>query len=143
MRKIFPALAAAGMFAAIFFSFSSCTAKDMPSLKGVDCKAWTGFEDESIFALNEYYHEKGISPMKEEETSTVRKTARLRKTAYIQGLLDAFEHARTATNSDIFDFPFSLDEYTDGIDVICEEKTSCELSIIKALSDVNTKLKKR
>ncbi len=115
----------------------------MPVLKGADCKAWAGYEDESVFALNDYYHEKGISQMKEDEISAVRKSAQLQKTAYLQGLLDAYAQVREATGSELFDFPFKPGEYLEGIDETCEEKSNGGITVVAVLAKINETMKRK
>jgi hypothetical protein len=125
----------------ILFIFSLscalCSAKDMPTLKGASCATWVSFEDDTVYALNFYYREKGISQMKEIEESALRKSAYIQKLAYLQGLLDAYAQAYDMTGNDAFKYTMKNEDYITGIDDICGEQSNKDQKIVFVLAGIN------
>ena len=143
MRKIITAGAAAAVFAAVFSFCSLCAAAKMPVLKNADCAKWAAFEDDTVYALNFYYREKGMSQMKADEENALRKSAYEQKLAYVQGLLDAYSQAHEITGDEKLKFSFKFEEYVAGIDDTCGDKLNEDQKIAGAIMRVNEMLKEK
>jgi hypothetical protein len=142
MRKIHFVIAITTVALSVLFSSSLCTAAKMPDLKGVGCGAWVSYEDDTVYALNYYYREKGMSLMKEDEENALRKSAYVQKLAYVQGLLDAYAQVFEISNGEAFNYSFKSEEYIAGIDEFCGDKLKNDQKIVFVMARVNKELKK-
>jgi hypothetical protein len=141
MSKARFVMSLAGAAAFLFLFQSICLAATMPVLKNADCAKWVAFEDDTVYALNYYYREKGISLMKADEENALRKSAYEQKLAYVQGLLDAYSLAYEVTGNEKLKFSFKFDDYVAGIDENCADKSNKDQKIVGTISQVNEKLK--
>lgn len=118
---------------------AKCDQKSPPVLAGANCAFWNNYVIISIKWYSDFYAETGIA-FSNRDASIKTTTAIYEKTAYIAGMIDAYNKAADIADGGKLPEPrlsMKLKDYTTGVDVFCGKKENGKKPVTEALLSVN------
>lgn len=118
---------------------AKCDQKAPPVLAKANCAFWGNYVNITIKWYRDFYSETGLT-FSNRDASIKTTTAIYEKTAYIAGMIDAYNKAGDiAGGGNIPELRLSmkLKDYTAGVDVFCGKKGNSKELVSEALLSVN------